>query len=397
MSGKILLKRGKQKPLANHHPWIFSGAIDHVVDSASGQTVDVLDAGGNWLARAAYSAKSQIAARVWTFDQDEPVDRAFFERRLRAAIKRRDAPVVGLALTSSSGAYRLVNAESDGLPGLIVDRYADYLVAQFLSAGAEEHKQEVVSFLAQETKPRGIYERSDVDVRKKEGLPLTKGSLFGQEPPDRIQIEENGLRFWVDLKRGQKTGFYLDQRVNRVRASPYLGGEVLNVFAYTGGFGVYASRTGASRVVNLDASASSLDIARANFELNGYGGGAHYIAGDAVQILRAFREEKARFDAIVLDPPKFVSSEAQMERGLRGYKDINLSALSLLRPDGVLVTFSCSGLVSADLLQKVVFGASIDANRDGQIMEKLSQAPDHPISLDFPQGEYLHGLIVKVR
>lgn len=397
MPGRIFLKRGKHKPLANHHPWIFSGAIDRVEDSANGQTVDVFDAGSNWLARASYSANSQIAARVWTFERHEGVDQDFFERRLKASIERRDAALVGSAASNPLGAYRLVNAESDGLPGLIVDRYADYLVAQFLTAGAEAHKTEIVSILAQTVRPRTIYERSDVDVRKKEGLPQVNGCLFGEEPPELVEIEENGLRFWVNVRRGHKTGFYLDQRVNRLRAAPYLRGDVLNVFSYTGGFGINAAYAGASKVTNMDASAGSLDLAKKNFESNGLDGKAEFITADALHKLRTFRDHEIRFDGIVLDPPKFVSSNAQMERGLRGYKDINLLAFELLRPGGVLVTFSCSGLVSADLFQKVVFGASLDARRSGQIVEKLSQAPDHPISLTFPEAEYLKGLVIQVQ
>lgn len=396
MSGKLYLKRGKCKPLANHHPWIFSGAIDRVVDAENGETVEVFDAGGKWLARASYNARSQIAARVWTFEESDEIDRGFFERRLTASIRRRDSAVVGAEGLTPSGAFRLVNAESDGLPGLIVDRYGDFLVAQFLTLGTDRHKAEIAALLSETFAPRGIYERSDVDVRKKEGMHLVKGALAGEEPPDRIEVSENGLRFWVDVKQGHKTGFYLDQRENRLRSAPYLRGDVLNAFAYTGGFGIYAARAGADQVANLDASAASLGVAKENFALNGLTAQATYIVADAFEVLHTYREEKRKFDAIVLDPPKFVSSASQMPRGLRGYKDINLLGFQLIRPGGVLVTFSCSGLVSPDLFQKVVFGALRDANREGQIVEKLSQAPDHPISLSLPEAEYLKGLVVRV-
>ena len=396
MAGRIFLKRGKEKPLSNHHPWIFSGAIDRVVNDGTCDIVDVLDAEGKWLAKASYNARSQIAARVWSFEEGEEIDRAFFERRLASSIARRDVAVAGEGVNSPSCAYRVANAESDGLPGLVVDRYGDFLVAQFLTQGAESHKTEIAEVLLGLLRPLGIYERSDVDVRKKEGLAAMKGALCGQEPPDRIEITENGLRFLVDVKKGHKTGFYLDQRENRRRAARHLRGEVLNAFAYTGGFGVYAARAGALRVLNLDTSAASLDMARENFALNDQGTRAEFTSADAFVKLRAFREESRQFDSIVLDPPKFVSSQGQMERGLRGYKDINLLAFQLLRPGGTLVTFSCSGLVTPSLFQKVIFGAIRDSNREGQILEKLTQGPDHPISLTFPEAEYLKGLIVRV-
>jgi 23S rRNA (cytosine1962-C5)-methyltransferase len=239
-------------------------------------------------------------------------------------------------------------------------------------------------------------ERSDVDVRKKEGLPETTGVLWGEEPPDKIEIVENGLRFWVDVKRGHKTGFYLDQRLNRQRALPYLRGEVLNAFAYTGAFGVYAAKFNNAHIVNLDASVSSLELARENFALNGVQANADYVVADAFQELRAYRTQGRTFDAIVLDPPKFVTSAANLERAARGYKDLNMLAFQLLKPNGFLVTFSCSGLLDAKLFQQIVFGASVDAKRDAQIVEKLGQSPDHPIGLHFPEGEYLKGLVVRV-
>ncbi len=395
MAGKIFLKRGKEKPLLNHHPWIFSGAIARVEEASDGDEVDVYDAQGMWLARGSYNSRSQIAARVWTFASDEEIDREFFKRRLASSIGRRDEAVIGADNRSSRLAYRLVNAESDGLPGLVVDRYDEFLVVQFLTLGVESYKAGFEDVLWELLKPRGIYERSDVDVRKREGLALVKGALRGEEPPGRIEIVEHGLYFYVDVKTGHKTGFYLDQRQNRRRAEPYLRGEVLNAFAYTGGFGVYSARAGAAQVLNVDTSGGSLNLARDNFALNGFEPCAEFSVGDAFEKLREFREQGRRFDAIVLDPPKFVSSRGRMESGLRGYKDINMLAFQLLRPGGYLVTFSCSGLVTPDLFQKVVFGAMRDADREGQIVEKLSQAPDHPISLAFHEAEYLKGLIVR--
>jgi 23S rRNA (cytosine1962-C5)-methyltransferase len=409
MNAKIFLKRGKEKPLLHHHPWIFSGAIARVENANDGDTVDVFDAGGAWLARAAYNARSQIVARVWTFEKDEEIDAAFFRKRIERALEFRK-------FIFQNNSLRLVNAESDFLPGVVIDRYADFLVAQFLTLGVELHKDEIVAALnsvgALNSTPlqfRGIYERSDVDVRKKEGLKETTGVLWGEEPPDKIEIVENDLRFLVDVKRGHKTGFYLDQRVNRQRALSYLRGEVLNAFAYTGAFGVYAAKMNHAHVVNLDASASALDLARENFALNlrneprfvpaarsDAAASVAYTCADAFETLREYRAQGRKFDAIVLDPPKFVTSAANLERATRGYKDLNLLAFQLLNPNGFLVTFSCSGLVDAKLFQQIVFGASVDANRDAQIVEKLGQSPDHPIGLHFPEGEYLKGLIVRV-
>ncbi|HZQ09603.1 MAG TPA: class I SAM-dependent methyltransferase [Anaerolineae bacterium] len=388
----LILKRGKEKPLLQHHPWVFSGAIARVENASDGDTVEVYDAAGQWLARAAYNSRSQISARVWTFEQNEWIDRAFFHRRIeRAANFRRF-----LFGDSQTISCRLVNAESDDLPGIVIDRYNDFLIVQFLTLGSELHKEEIVDELEELFTPRGIYERSDVDVRKREGLSETTGVLHGEEPPDCIQIQENRLGFLVDVKRGHKTGFYFDQRINRLRAAPYLHGAVLNAFAYTGAFGIYAAKTNNAHITNLDASASALELARENFELNSVAENAEYVVADAFQKLREYRAAGQKFDAIVLDPPKFVTSQANLPRATRGYKDLNLLALQLLNPNGFLITFSCSGLVSPDLFQKIVFGAAVDAKRDAQIIEKLGQSPDHAIGLNFPEGEYLKGLILRV-
>jgi len=403
MSGNIYLKRGKEKPLFHRHPWIFSGAIARVENANDGDTVEVYDAQGQWLARAAYNARSQIVARVWTFERDEEIDREFFQGRIENAMAARST--FQRFNVSTLNAYRLVNAESDFLPGVVIDRYANFLVAQFLTLGAELHKEMIVDVLAtspltpllqgEGNRARGIYERSDVDVRKKEGLKQATGVLWGEAPPDKIEIVENDLHFFVDVKRGHKTGFYLDQRVNRERALPYLHGEVLNAFAYTGAFGVYAAKMNNARVVNLDVSASALELARENFALNGVEANAEYVVADAFEQLRAFRGQGRTFDAIALDPPKFVTSRGNLERATRGYKDLNMLALQLLSPNGFLVTFSCSGLVDAKLFQQIIFSAAVDAKRDAQIIEKLGQSPDHPVGLHFPEGEYLKGLIVR--
>ena len=396
MMAQVILKPGRDKPVRQHHPWIFSGAVARVKgDAADGDVVDVVASDGTWLARGTINRKSQIVVRLLTWKQDEAIDEAFWRSRLERAVAGR------ALLTSSSDttAYRLVNAESDGLPGLIVDRYGDYLATQFLTLGAERWKKEIVGLLAQ-SPHKGVYERSDVQVRAKEGLPQTTGVLAGDEPPDLIEIRENGLRFWVDVKRGHKTGFYLDQRDNRRKVAPYLRGrEALNCFAYTGAFAVYAMSAGAKSVTNVDTSAEALELARKNAELNKGlvdPSGLEYVVGDVFAELRRFRAEGRMFDAILLDPPKFAQSDQQLKRAARGYQDINRVAMNILRPGGILATFSCSGLVSPDLFQKIIFSASLEAEREAQIVEKLGQSSDHPILVTLPESEYLKGFICRV-
>ncbi len=403
MKPQVILRHGKEKPVLAHHPWIFSGAIARVENAGDGDTVDVVDAAGTFAARGYYNSHSQIAVRVWTWERDEEIDRAFLRRRLERAFAERH----NLIDRETTNAFRLVNAESDLIPGLVVDRYADWIVLQFLTLGVDKRRQEIVDLVAELQEPLGIYERSDVDVREKEGLPSSVGRLYGAEPPETIEIRENNYRFLVDVKRGHKTGFYLDQRENRKRVAEMLGRsearpaeqapEILNVFAYTGAFGVYLCRaTSNARIVNLDASGDVLKLARENMRLNGFESNGEYVEGDAFHMLRRYRDQARTFDTIILDPPKFVYSQSQLQAGCRGYKDINLLALKLLRPGGTLVTFSCSGLVGGDLFQKVVFGASVDADRDVQILARLLQAPDHPILLSFPESEYLKGMVCRV-
>jgi len=358
--------------------------------------VDVVSSDGTWLARGTINRKSQIVVRLLTWNENEAIDEAFWHSRLERAIEGRAA--LRVASSGDTTAYRLVSAESDGLPGLIVDRYGDWLVTQFLTLGVERWKKEIVGQLGR-LPCRGVYDRSDVEVRAKEGLPQTAGVLAGDEPPDLVEIRENGLRFMVDVKHGHKTGFYLDQRDNRRRVAPYLRGrDVLNCFAYTGAFAVYALAAGAKSVVNVDTSADALELARKNADLTDLPdlSGLEYVVGDVFAELRRFRAEGRTFDAVILDPPKFAQNDQQLKRAARGYQDINRVAMNILRPGGVLVTFSCSGLVSPDLFQKIIFSASLEAARDVQIVEKLSQASDHPILATLPESEYLKGFICRV-
>lgn len=387
----VRLRAGRERSLERRHPWVFSGAIASVGGSpAPGDTVDIVSAEGRWLARGAYSPASQIRVRVWTFDEAEPVDEAFFGRRIAAALEARS----GL---SGTDAYRLVYAESDGLPGVIVDRYADFLVCQFLSAGAEQWRATVVNQLAEQCAPQGIYERSDADVRRLEGLPKRSGVLGGAEPPELIAVREEPVRYLVDVRGGHKTGLYLDQREHRALVNAAAGGAaVLNVFSYTGGFGLAAAVGGARSVVNIETSAAANALAWRNAKLNGIGAERFTIEErDAFQVLRDYRDAGRTFDLIVLDPPKFAESRGQVEAAARGYKDLNLLALRMLRPRGLLYTFSCSGHIKADLFQKIVAAAALDAGRDAHIIRQLGQPPDHAVALTFPEAAYLKGLIVR--
>lgn len=396
MNGIVVLKRNRAKPVLQRHPWVFSGAIERIEgDAADGDVVEVRDAGRNWLARGYLNRRSQIAVRLLTWQQDEPIDHNFWRRRLARAIAARQL----LADTPNVTAYRLVHAESDYLPGLIVDRYGEWLVVQFLTLGTKRWKDELVGLLVGLVDGvRGVYERSDVDVRAKEGLEQRTGLLWGEEPPEMVEVLEGDGCFLVDVRQGHKTGFYLDQRENRVRLSDFCGGaEVLDVFAYTGGFGVCAAMAGAEKVTLVESSASALDLARRNLLRNGLENhGVDYVEGDTFSVLRGYRAEGRRFDVVVLDPPKFARNEREVKRAGRAYKDVNLLAFQLLRPGGVLFTFSCSGAVSADLFQKIVFGAVVDAGREAQIIGHLAQGADHPVALTFPEGAYLKGLICRV-
>ncbi len=386
----IILKPGRERSLLRCHPWIFSGAIQNVDEEpASGSTVDLLSFNKQFLARASYSPHSQIRARVWTFD-DEPIDREFFRKRIRSSIATRNT----LHVTRSTDALRLTYAESDNLPGLIVDRYGDVLVLQSLTAGSEFWKETIADVLLEETGLKNIYERSDADVRELEGLPSIVGPLRGS-PITKLPITEHGLKFTINFESGHKTGFYLDQRANRQRVRELAKDkDVLDCFCYTGGFSVNALSGGAKSVLSVDSSADALELCKENAALNNLPADRHAtLEGDVFHLLRKFRDEARSFDMIVLDPPKFAPTSAQVDKAARAYKDINLLAFKLLRPGGILVTFSCSGGVDAALFQKIIAGSALDAGVDAQIVEHLSQAADHPVSLHFPEGTYLKGLV----
>ncbi len=389
------LAKGREKSLLRRHPWIFSNAVERLEGSpAPGDTVRVVDARGNVLGLGAWSPASQIRIRMWTFGAEEPeIEAAFFAGRIADAIARRTGE-----FADPAGGARLIYAENDGLPGLIVDRYAGHLVCQFLAAGVERWKREIVAALAERFPQSSIYERSDADVRAKEGLAERTGVLHGDVPPPIVWIREGNYRIPVDIGRGHKTGAYLDQRDNRQRLGAMVqGAEVLNCFSYTGGFGLAALSGGAASVRNVDASADALALSAQAVVENGLEAGrVEHVQGDVFALLRQYRDARRAFDVIVLDPPKFAESKAQVAGAARGYKDINLLACKLLRPGGLLFTFSCSGHMDADLFQKIVADAALDAGRDAAIVARLWQAADHPVRLAFPEGGYLKGLVCRV-
>jgi 23S rRNA (cytosine1962-C5)-methyltransferase len=393
----IILKPGREKSILRHHPWIFSGAIAKIEgNSAAGETVSVLKADMTNIASAAFSPKSSISARIWSWVPEEVIDYQFINRKLRIAITKRN--ILSVIKQKRSNAFRLVNAESDGLPGIIVDKYSDWLVVQLLTTGAEHWKDMIVKSLNEITGIENIYERSDVDVRKLEDLPQRVGLLIGKEPPDTIEVTEYGIKYLINIKTGQKTGFYLDQRENRQKVAEYSSGKsVLNCFCYSGGFSLNATLGGAEEVISVDSSSDALALAEKNAQINKTD--THilsWINADVFQQLRRFRDEGRSFDLVILDPPKFAPTIQQVEKAARGYKDINLLAFKLLKPGGILFTFSCSGGISMELFQKIVADAALDAGVYAQILEKLHQAPDHPIALNFPESEYLKGLICQV-
>ena len=389
----IVLKRGRERSLKRRHPWIFSGAIERVQgDLKSGDTVPVRSADGQTLALAAWSPASQIRARVWSFDPGASIDAAFFRARIEQAAAFRAA----LPAARHTNALRLVHGEADGLPGVVVDRYADVLVAQFLSAGAERWRDEILDALVEATGCEAIYERSDVEVRTLEGLEPRAGFARGNRDARRCPIAEYGLNFRVDVEAGQKTGFFLDQRENRQRVRSLAAGrEVLDGFAYTGGFSIASLAGGAQRVVALESSVPALEVARENLAANSLDAARiEFVQANVFAHLRLLRDRGAAFDLVVLDPPKFAPTAAQVKNAARAYKDINLLALKLLRPGGLLATFSCSGGVSAELFQSIVAGAAVDAGVAAKIIERFGAAADHPVALEFPEGEYLKGLLL---
>jgi len=393
---RVILKKGRERSLLRKHPWVFSGAIRQIEGMPQpGETVDIFSDDNQFLARGAYSPASQIRVRIWTFAKAETVDELFFRQKILDSIALREQ----LQIPKQTNAYRLISSESDGLPGLIVDRYGDFLVCQYLSIGAEHWKDVIIEHLKAINEIEGIYERSDTDARKKEALHPSCGLLWGKDPPPLVEIEEQDLKFLVDIRNGHKTGFYLDQRVNRHIVQSYSAeAEVLNCFAYTGGFGLAALKGGASHVTNVENTAGLVELIDRNLQMNQFENHrCSNMKANVFQLLRQYVNEGKSFDLIILDPPKFADSQSQIPRASRGYKDINRLAFKLLRPKGLLFTFSCSGLVKMELFHKIIADAAIEAERDVQILKWLGQSPDHPVKIHIPESLYLKGLLLKCK
>ncbi|MEF9995360.1 MAG: class I SAM-dependent rRNA methyltransferase [Burkholderiaceae bacterium] len=398
---ELILKPGKERSLERRHPWVYAGAVAKVLGKpAAGATVAVRSAAGKFLAWAAYSPESTLRARCWTFVESETIDATWLVARVNQAVAAR-ADLVG-----KTDAIRLVFGEADRLPGLIVDRYGDQLVTQFQGTGVDAQRAVLTEALVAATGCRNVYDRSDAATRKREGLPeAALGVLAGEEPPDVIEIMEHGVRYGVDVRRGHKTGFYIDQRDSRAaaramaeafRARHGRGLRALNCFCYTGGFSLALLAGGAEEVISIDSSAEALAMAQANAERNGFGADrARWVEANVFEELRRLRELGETFDLIVLDPPKFAASHHHVDRAARAYKDINLSGLRLLNPEGHLLTFSCSGAIDADLFQKIAAGAVFDAKVDAWMLGRLGAGSDHPLLMTHPEGEYLKGLHLK--
>ncbi len=389
---EVRLKAGREKSLRHRHPWVYSGAIERTAGvTAPGDLVDVLDSRGNFLGRGYCNTDSKIAVRVLAWD-DRAIDDAFWSERVHAAMRRRDA----LVADGTTTACRLIHAEADFLPGLIVDRYADVIVIQFLTAGVERARGVILDAIVASAGPAGVFERSDTSSRVREGLAAASGVIHGAVPP-AIEILENGARFQINVESGQKTGFYLDQRDNRAAVARMAGGRtMLDAYCHTGAFAAHAMRAGASAVTLVDSSTTSLSVARANLELNANAGcDAEFVHDDVPAQLRTLRDQGKRFDLVVLDPPRFATNRHQLDNALRAYKDINRVALEVLAPGGILATFSCSQAVDAASFTMAVAWAGLDAGRELQIIGRLGQGSDHPVLASFPESEYLKGLLVR--
>jgi 23S rRNA (cytosine1962-C5)-methyltransferase len=397
---QLVLKPGKERSLARRHPWIYATAVARVAGApAAGDLVAVHAADGRWLAWAAYAPDSAIRARCWSFAESDRIDQRWLAARVREAVARR------ARLAEHSNALRLVYGEADLLPGLIADRYADQLVVQLQAPGVQAQCEVLLDALCEATGCRDVFDRSDSALRAREAMDARSGVLRGEGPAERIRVHEDGLAYWVDVRRGHKTGFYIDQRDNRHLAG-HLARELastlvrapraLNAFCYTGAFSITLARGGAREVVSVDSSADALALGRSHAELNGIDPESmQWRCDDVFEQLRACREAGERFDLIVLDPPKFAANHHQVERAARAYKDINLNALRLLQRGGLLMTFSCSGAIDVDLFQKIVAGAVIDAGTDCVMRGRLGPGADHPMLMTHPEGEYLKGLLLQ--
>ena len=400
---EVFLKKGKEKSLLRRHPWVYDTAVGRVAGKPGvGETVRVLASDGRFLGFGAYSPSSTLRVRMWAFDEKAPVESpAFFKDKLAAAVRAREP------LLARTTARRLVFGEADGIPGLIVDQYGDWVVTQFQSAGAELHLREIADDLMDITGAKGVFDRSDAATRRREGLTVRTGVLAGDEPPEVIEVVEDGVKYGVDVRVGHKTGFYVDQRESRLAAQKLAAAflketgrpmRALNCFCYTGGFSLALVKGGAAHVVSVDSSAEALAQAKRNAEMNGFSDDRlSWVEDDVFEALRKMRDAGERALLLILDPPKFASSHFHVERAARAYKDINLNGLKLLNAGGHLFTFSCSGAIDPDLFQKIIAGAVIDSGKDVWALERFAAGADHPLLMTYPEGEYLKGLHLLMR
>ncbi len=391
----VYIKKDKEKPVRHHHPWLFKSSVERISGKPeAGEVVEVLDSEGKFLARAFYNPASQICLRLLEWREDVLIDENWWRNKLSASIERRKK----FFLNNRTNAFRLVFSESDWIPGLIADFYNGFIVIQVLSSGIDRIKDTIIQILISLIKPKGIYEKSDEEINRLEGLEGGGGLLYGEDPPEFIEIQENGNKFLVSVKEGQKTGFFLDQRYNReVVADISEEKDVLDCFCYTGGFTINALKSGAKKVTSIDSSENALKILKTNLQINNLSNlNSSIIEGDVFQILRKYRDNGRMFDVVILDPPKLAPTRQFLNKALRAYKDMNLLAMKILKPEGILATFSCSGGVSLDIFKTVIGWSSIDAGRDVQIERILSQDEDHPIRTSYPESEYLKGIICRV-
>lgn len=390
----VILKKGKEKAAMLHHPWIFSGAIDKIKGKPSnGEIVKVCSASAEFLAYGYYNDQSRVALRLMEWDESKTIDKEWYQEKLRNAIASRKH-----LLNADTNTCRLVFSEADFLPGLIVDQYADFLSLQILSAGIENVKEEIIELLKEELNPRGIFDKSDAGARKHENLEATQGLLWGETPPEFIEVRENGIAYHINIADGQKSGFYCDQRDNREILAAYSKDKnVLDCFCYSGGFTLNSLKHGAAHVTSVDSSALAIETLAHNLELNGFDPTQQLsIQSDVNKQLRVFKEEGKKFDIVVLDPPKYAPSRSALDRAARAYKDLNRLGMLLLEKGGILATYSCSGAVDMETFKQIIAWAALDAGKEVQIIKQFHQPEDHPVRVSFPEGEYLKGLLLRV-
>jgi 23S rRNA (cytosine1962-C5)-methyltransferase len=392
---EVILKKGKEKAALQRHPWIFSGALEKVKGSPqNGDVVKVLAANADFLAYGYYNENSRVAVRLLEWDENQTIDKGWYQQRIQTAIAARRH----VLKKGDTNTCRLVFSEADFLPGLIVDQYANFLALQILSAGIEQVKADIIDILRGELQPAGIFDKSDANARTHENLEVAQGLLWGENPPEFLEVKENGILYNINIAGGQKSGFYCDQRDNRLLLADYTEGKrVLDCFSYSGGFSLNSLKAGASHVTSVDSSALALETLQQNMALNGFEASRNTVfQSDVNKQLRLFKEEGKTFDVLILDPPKFAPSRSALDRAARAYKDLNRLGMALLESGGLLATFSCSGAVDIDTFKQIIAWAALDAGKEVQILKQFNQPEDHPVRISFPEGEYLKGLLLRV-